>query len=615
MNEMLEITTSNNTKIILNLEDLFKFRGERKNRDYFDKRLGSLLFILGIILLVIPYFWLIYNSRFSFKELWNPTEPGLIISNISIFLIIYGLYLKRDKKVFDSSLHLEDLSDLRKKIKNNAQKVYELENAFSVEVLQILDEVYAKHKDFFLVALSDYMVSVSKEKKLLESRLGLDLKSLKNALLEHFKTKTTSFEVMAAEFFRDLLDKANFIESDYIDEKILLATLIEKYWKEVLREFEITELDIKGFILWLKNEQKNLNYQKKWKRLSKLKPKGPINRAYTSRATPMLDEFGYNLTARIIDRGFSISIGRENEINTLLQTLEQESSAAAIIIGEPGVGKTHFLEYLATRMIIEDVPKELRDSRLVVVDLNKVFAKAGSIDHFKQILQQILEEVVESKSLIIAFEDFSQILSIRTEGRMEIINLVMNMITRYNIKTITTTTLSDYYKYVKPIKTLAALFTPINLNEPSKEVTLQILLDEVKQLEKKHNLTIQVSAVKRIVEFGNEFDFERVMPDKGNRLLEEAVIRAEQNNFKVIDEDLIDELLSEKIGVNVGEIRQDEAIKLRNLEEEMHKRVVGQENAISAVASALRRARAGIISSNRPSCFIFILWSHRSWKN
>lgn len=606
MSERVEILQDKNTKIVLDLDYLFKHKGEKRARDKFDLRLGQFLVIGGLLMFLFPYIWLFYNGLFLWKELIDPESPILILSYLGILILIYGLYLRRDKNIFDDKLKLSDLNIVRKHIEEGSLKIYDFENALSTEVIEIFDEIYARYKKFFISALSDYMVSISDERELLEKRLGLDLKKFKVRLLNYFQTKTTSFEVVYEEFFRHVYDKVNFIESNLVDEKVILAVLMDNYWKDILDEFEITSADIKGFMLWLKNEQRNKSYKKRWKRLSKLKPKGPINRAYTSRATPTLDEFGTDLTTRVIMNGFTLSIGRESEMKTLLDTLELKSASAAIVIGEPGIGKTYFLEYLASRMVIEDVPDEIKDSRLVSVDLNKVFTKAGSIDQFKQILQKILEEVVYSKNLVIAFEDFSQILSIRTEGKYEVVNTLINMVVKNNIKTITTTTMVDYHQNVKPIKTLASLFNPIVLNEPSPEISMQILLDEAKKLEEDYNLLIQVSAIKRIVEFANEFDYERVMPDKGVRLLQEAVVIAEELNHKDIDENLIDEILSQKLGVKVGDIKKDEAEKLKNIEEEMQKRVVGQDFAIKAISSALRRARSGIVNENRPvASFLF----------
>lgn len=600
------ITTINQTQVFLNTYDLFKYGGDRKQKDLTEYRVGIFFRTLALVLILMPWVWLVYNSGFSVSEIVYPKDESLIFSFSSIWIYIYGLYLSRDKNEFDSKVEQKSILHLIKDIESGNKTTFELENAISVDVIQIFDEIYSKYKNQFIVALSDYMITVSPVRLILQSRLGVDINKLKQMNLEYFKTRTTSFEATFQEFFSDLLNKSILIRSDKITEELVLLTLVSLYWQDILKSFAITNVDIEGLILWLKNQKQQEFYLKKWERLSKLKPKGPVNRAFTSRATSVLDTFGSDYTALASNSGFTISIGRESEMNAILTILERSSNSAVLIIGEPGVGKTHFLKYLATRMVVEDVPKAIQDSRLVVIDLNKVFTKTGTLEEFKITIQSMLEEVVMSGNLIVVLEDFSQILSIRNEGKLEVVNTIVNMISQYKIKTIATTTRESYARYIKPIQSLAALFSPIELKEPSNNVSLQLLIDFAGGLESSYDVSVQLSALKRIVEYSNRFDYERVMPDKGFSLLEEAILEAKKKGLSVIDKSIVDEVLSAKVGVRVGDISSDESELLKNLEEEMHKSVVGQNEAIKAVSSAMRRARSGLHSGNKPlASFLF----------
>ncbi len=254
-------------------------------------------------------------------------------------------------------------------------------------------------------------------------------------------------------------------------------------------------------------------------------------------------------------------------------------------------------------MTVEDVPKALRDFRLVVVDLNKILTKTASIDSFKSNLQNMFEEVRISGNIILVLEEFSQILNIRDDARLEVANLIINAIDALKLQIIATSNYGNYTKYIQSNKSLAALFEVVKLNEPSSNVALQILIDEVPRLENKYALNIQVSALKRIVEFSSKFDFERVMPDKGIDLLEEACVRAKAEALKFVDINLVDTLLSDKIGVNVGSISKGDSEVLLNI---MHKRIVGQDDAINAIVSAVKRSRSGLTNSKRPiASFMF----------
>lgn len=606
MSTKLHIATIQETEIYLNTHDIFKYGGDRRQKDLIEYRVGMFIRTLSIVMIVMPLVWLIYNGSFAFNEFITPTHGSLGISFVSMWTFLYGSYLVRNKNRFDAKPEQKDLQELLAAIQHKHIKRFELENVFTVEVVQMLDEIYAKYKSYFLAAISDYMITVSPARVVMQQRLGVDIWAFKHKAIDYFQHVSTNFDAIAQDFFRDLLEKALAIEAKKIDEEIIFISLVSTYWKDLLRSFSVTQVEVEGVLLWLKNKQKKAKYLTKWERLSKLKPRGAINRAYTSRATPTLDTFARDFTSESVQKSFTVSIGRESEMKSILSILERNTNAAGLLIGEPGVGKTHFLKYLATRMVVEDVPKVIQDSRLVVIDLNVIFTKTGSLEEFKQTLQKMLEEVVMSGNLIIVLEDFSQILSIRTEGKLEVVNTIINMITQYNIKVIATTTQESFAQYIKPIKSLAALFTVVELKEPSQTISLQLLIDKSAELEKNQGVSIQLSALKRIVEYSHRFDYERVMPDKGFALLEDAVVEAGKRDLTIVDSAIIDELLSQKVGVKVGDISADESQLLANLEAQMHKRVIGQEEAIKAVSAALRRARSGLHSGTKPlASFLF----------
>ncbi|MDQ7021314.1 MAG: AAA family ATPase [Candidatus Dojkabacteria bacterium] len=276
------------------------------------------------------------------------------------------------------------------------------------------------------------------------------------------------------------------------------------------------------------------------------------------------------------------------------------------MLGEPGVGKTFFLRYLATRMVVEDVPESLYDYRLVVVDLNRTMSVSGSVDGFKSVLNTMFEEVISSGNIILVFEDIGQIFGLRDEGRAEVISLISGMINKYNIKVLATASKREYESRMKTNKGFSSLFEVITIEEPSNNIAFQIVMDFVPFLEKENKITVRSEAVKRIVEFGENIMHERVMPDKGIVLLEDAILQAKAKGLDFLDDKTVNEIFEKEIGVNVGEISEDESKTLINLEETMHERVIGQDKAILGVANALRRARSGITSGKRPiASFLF----------
>ena len=320
-----------------------------------------------------------------------------------------------------------------------------------------------------------------------EKRLGINTEKFINNLARYDNNAEYSFGKIYRNLFIYLYDEAVKLGSSKIDEFILLFVLNKYYLREVFLDLGITDLELEGLRVWFENETRKKSYYDTWQKLSKLKPTGDVNRAYTSRATPVLDEFSSDFTKDAAKGNFMLSIGKESEMSQVLDVLQKDHDSAAIVLGEPGVGKTRFIRYLATKMVVEDVPGTLRDSRLVVVDLNKVLTLNSSVDSFKSNLQKMLEEVRYSGNVILVLEEFSQILNIREESRLEVVNLIANAIDNLQLRIIATTNYNNYVKYIKPVKILSALFQVVKLNEPSSNVSLQILIDEVPRLESKYN--------------------------------------------------------------------------------------------------------------------------------
>lgn len=593
-----------NVVLTIDFDDLFKFRGERKARVEIEKRLGRLLLITGFLIFSVCILLLVLGSNFTISEFLAPTKALTLISYFGIPFILYGLFLRREFDEFDYNFENKHLyrilnyKDLPKEI--------EIDNFFTSKVLDLFDYLYFLDSERFFARVADEILKNQLNKEIISKRLGIDPENLRAEVFNFYKISNTSFENNYKDFFIFFFSEGLNLETDLINEQVVLFAYLKYHWKTIMQKMEVSELEVEGLRLWFRNEIRKQNYFRKWKELSKLKPKGAMNRSYTSRATHVLDEFGEDYSANSAKGRFETSIGRDEEISQMLRILQKDNNAAVMLLGEPGVGKSRFLRYLATKMVLEDVPKILQDKRLVVIDLNKVFTKTSSLDSFKTALQKMLEEIVESGNIIVVFEDFTQVLNIRSDGKLEVINLIINMINNYKLKVIATATYSQYVQHVKPLKALASLFETIEIKEPAKNLALQILLDEVPRIEKQNGVVITLDSIKRIVEFAPRFDHERVLPDKGIALLEEAIVSAKSHELQFIDANLIDKILTEKVGVNVGDISKEESEKLASLEQEMMKKVVGQDQAIRAIASALRRSRAGINNAKRPvASFLF----------
>ncbi len=590
----------------LNLDELFRYKGKRVDNYIFNLKFSRFLRVVSLTLIVIPVVILILNGDLTIQNILYPSSVLHLLPYFSITTFLFSMYLRRDRDKCDSSLNMFTLSRLQKYMDKGRISEIAIEKFLSYNLICLLDKISIDKNNNFILSLVYSLLSNPKTKYLWEKRLGINIQKFVT-LLDNFKNDSRfTFDSSYKNLFIYLFDEAIKLDFDKIDENILVLVLNKHFLKDVLLDLGVTDLDLEGLRLWFQNDHKKNSYFKKWKELSKLKPTGDMNRAYTSRATPTLDLYSIDFTRESAKGKFFLSLGREDEMISLLNILQKDTSSSVMLLGEPGVGKTRFLRYLATKMTVEDVPNKLKDSRLVVVDLNKILTQTGSVDVFKITIQKILDEVRLSKDIILVFEEFSQIMNIREDSKLEVINLISNALDSSNLKLIATSTHASFVKYIQTNKALASMFQTIKLNEAPQNISFQILLDEVNNLEAKYKVSINISALKRIVEFSPKFDFDRVMPEKGIDLLEEACINATHSGLNFVDVSLIDQIVSKKVGVQIGNISSDESELLKNLEKNMHQRVVGQEEAVSAVASAIKRSRSGLSSHKKPiASFLF----------
>ncbi len=563
-----------------------------------DFTLGRVFRYLSMILGAISAVILLVNYRLNALLAFNQNPAFAFFVGSAMILYVYSLYLLRDKTYLHRgrSLVNEDFKNL---------KSIQFDKYFDYKSGKIL-RLSTEKKELFLANLLRNLENYSDISYVFEHRIGINWQEFKQKADLYFSSIDITYRGNILNFLNALFLNTLYFQQDQVDVDILTNSFIKSFLIKPLMEFGVTDADLEGLKLWQQNEVLKKNYQESWKTLSQLKPKGDINRSFTSRATPTLDVYGEDLTRTFSAKKFELSIGREVEMREMVRILQKPENSNVLLIGEPGTGKTRFLHHLATKMVVEDMPKSLQDYRLIKLDLNKVFNQSNGADQFKVLIEKLFKDVQLSGNIILVLEEITFILNVREEAKTEIANTLISLIKNSQIKIIATTNRNNYNKFVKPNKALESLFEVVNFPEPSRIATVQILLDESSELEKKYGITIQVNVVKRIVEFSPRIDSDRALPDKAINLLQEGVILAQSKGLKFLNESTIDELLSSKTGVKVGAISESEIDRLKKLEEEMHQRVVGQEVAVRSIAMAVRRSRSGLSSGSKPTAsFLF----------
>ena len=394
-----------------------------------------------------------------------------------------------------------------------------------------------------------------------------------------------------------------------------------------------------------------------------------IKREGQENNTPMLDKYSRDLTQMARERRLDPVIGRREENERLLEILCRRIKNNPCLIGEPGVGKTAVVEGLAERIAEGNIPEILKDKRVVSLDISSMVAGAKYRGEFEERLKKIIEEVRQNKNIITFIDEIHTIIGAGgAEGAIDAANILKPVLARGEIQCIGATTVDEYRKYIEKDSALERRFQPIVVGEPSKEETLTMLKGIRDKYESHHRVKILDEALEAAVELSDRYITDRFMPDKAIDLIDEAAakvrikslvtppdlkqiqmeldhiskekeeaitnqdfekaarIRDEEKTLKnkldstktewnnqslartiEVTRETIAQVVAVWTKVPVDRITEKESDKLLKLEETLHKRVVGQNDAIEAISKAVRRARVGLRDPNRPiGSFIFL---------
>lgn len=383
----------------------------------------------------------------------------------------------------------------------------------------------------------------------------------------------------------------------------------------------------------------------------------------------VLEQFGTDLTARAAEGKLDPVIGRETEIGRLMQILSRRTKNNPCMVGEPGVGKTAVIEGLAQRIAEGIVPEGMKDKRIMTMDLASMIAGSKYRGEFEERMKKLIGEVKAAGNVILFLDEVHTIIGAGgAEGAMDASNILKPSLARGEIQLIGATTIAEYRKYIEKDAALERRFQPITVEEPTKEECLEILEGLKGRYEKHHHVEISQEALESAVTLSSRYINDRFLPDKAIDILDEACSKVSLKGFKVPEsigelETHIDELKNQKeeaikegklvtasslykeqieeenklfrakdrfdkrnakrqvivtendiadviaqwTKIPVSRLAESEGERLKNLEKTLHKRVIGQEEAVTAVAKAVRRGRVGLKDPKRPiGSFLFL---------
>ena len=544
------------------------------------------------------------------------------------------------------------------KFTNRAKKVIEIANDKSIELghnyigtEHILYGLVKEGEGVASKVLTNKGITPEKVLKEIQEMLG-NGKQIQESL---------GFTPRSKRILENAFIEARRIGYNYIGtEHLLLAILKEEdsIATKIILELNVEIPQIYNEIAKVINEEVDIENNREVK-----------NNKYKNSQTPILNQFGEDITQKAEEGKFDNIIGREKEIERIIEILSRRTKNNPCLIGEPGVGKTAIVEGLAEKIVVGDVPQNLIDKRIVSLDLSGMVAGTKYRGDFEDRIKKALSEVKKVGNVILFIDEIHTIVGAgAAEGAIDAANILKPLLARGEIQLIGATTLEEYRKYIEKDSALERRFTTIQVDEPTEAETIEILYGIRDKYEAHHNVKITDEAIKSATKLSIRYITDRYLPDKAIDLIDESASKIrtrkfiepdeikklqeeiekiekekeesiynqqferaanlrdrekeimgqlneninkweKQKNLDIteIREENIAEVISKWTGIPIQRLNENENEKMLHLEENLHKRVIGQNEAVEAVSKAIRRGRIGLNDPNRPiGSFLFL---------
>ena len=598
--------------------------------DHFRKKAHLLIniiaFFIGFTGLVSLAFW-VYLAQdraqdFGAFLFWRDKSIYILIFWIGLLadmFIYYRLSEEQRKRHKIKSVKYEERNknhelpnnwEELKKIKDN--KKINVAGAYSEKTFSLIEDAYIladklKHATLdplhiFYIILSDSQVGA------LFTRLNINPEELISKIKIHIEKKeksnnTLTFSLETKEALIDAYVDAYMLYAKKVDPIHLIIPLMkrERVLEDILYDFEVDAVKVFNVIKWFMIDKLMIGNYESYRKAARFKPSTNMDRAYTSVATPFLNQIGYDLTIAAKWGKLQMCVGRDEEIESAFQAFESGKNGV-LFIGPPGTGKRAVVHGIAQLMVSEDVPFIFKDKRLVEIDIAGLIGGASPAQAEERLIGAI-NEVARAGNIVIYIENIENIMGISagSEESLDLAEVLANALDRANIYCFATVSKQNYIKYVENTP-LDHVVANIEIGEPRGSKAIQIIESKITALEGRYGIYFSYNAIENVIKFSDKLIHDRYLPEKAIDILNSIAVKVlkEKGSGSVVTKDDIAAVISEITKIPVTKLTKDEGKDLLNLEDKIHERMVDQEEAVSMVSNSLRRARANLREGTRP---------------
>jgi len=594
--------------------------------------------IVGILgLAFLSSFFYVAAKRELFEAMFTPSfwvDPASgsfrYLFWFAIILFSYAIYrsiaIKKDPAIVEERLYEEKTPMHPEPTMMTWEGVYgtkkakrlDISDTFTDNAQQVLETMYVTAQKYGQeeVGINHMLFALLSSSKIqgVFIRLGIPVQSLQAQIAKAFGQPSKSglsprIGSDVQQILFQAYEAAYNARQEYVHVTELLVSTVRASEKiqELLYDLNVDKQKLANVIEWLRIRERLSTQYQKFRKAAARRSKHGMDRAMTAVATPFLNSFSQDITMAAKFGHLSPCVARDKEIEEMFRIIEG-GRQSVLLVGQHGVGKMSIIEGIAQRMIEDDTPDRLKDKRLVGISTSALVA-GTTVSGAQERLIKIMNEVAHAKNIILFINNVHDLMgsSGDTEG-LDVSETLAEYLGRGQFLTFATTIPEGFNRHIANSQ-MGTVFAPVQVAEMDQNQAIQVLESKVGPAEYKHHVFFSYDALEQSVALAKKYLHDQVLPESAMGLMSESasIARSEKGENTLVSGEDVAKVVSAKTGIPATSITEDESAKLLRLEDEMHKRVIGQDEAVSIVANALRRARAEIRSQNRPIAnFLFL---------